>query len=145
MHRLYFGEFWAEVDEARCYGVFRGQVPVALSDVPRKVLFLLLQQRPRPIVAKDLLNELWHPGANASNIAKQVRALRSALGDGEGQRYIRTLNKEGYAFVMPVVDTPPRASSGDPSERSAIARRFERASALNSSAAPSAGLEWSLA
>ena len=44
MRRLYFGEFWAEVDEAGCHGVFRDHEPVALSDVPRKVLFLLLQQ-----------------------------------------------------------------------------------------------------
>jgi DNA-binding winged helix-turn-helix (wHTH) protein len=146
MHRLYFGEFWAEVDEARCHGVFRGHEPVALSDVPRKVLFLLLRQRPRPIVAKDLLSELWHPGANASNIAKQVRALRFALGDGDGQRYIRTLNKEGYAFVMPVADTPLAASSGDLlSERLATAGRFELATAANAAAAPSAGFEWSLA
>jgi DNA-binding winged helix-turn-helix (wHTH) protein len=129
MHRLYFGDFWAEVDEARCHGVFRGHEPVALSDVPRKVLFLLLQQRPRPIVAKALLSELWHPGANASNIAKQVRALRAALGGDDTQRYIRTLNKEGYAFVMPVADTPPRVI-----ESGAFARP-----------ATSAGIGWSLA
>lgn len=108
MHRVYFGEFSAEVDQARCYGLFRGYEPVALSDVPRRVLFLLLQQHPRPVVAKELLGELWHPGANPSNIAKQVRALRLALGDENTQRYIRTLNKEGYAFVMPVADAPPR-------------------------------------
>jgi DNA-binding winged helix-turn-helix (wHTH) protein len=48
-------------------------------------------------VAKELLSELWPAGANASNIAKQVRALRIALGDDESQRYIRTLNKEGYS------------------------------------------------
>ena len=145
MHRLYFGEFWAEVDEARCYGVFRGQVPVALSDVPRKVLFLLLQQRPRPVVAKDLLNELWHPGANASNIAKQVRALRFALGDDDTQRYIRTLNKEGYAFIMPVADAPARASPGEAIELVATGRRFEAAAAAKSGAAQSAGIGWSLA
>src|SRR4051812_30957220 len=113
MQRLYFGEFWAEVDEAHCYGVFRGHEPVALSDVPRRVLFALLRQHPRPIVAKELLNELWRPGANASNIAKQVRALRLALGDDDAQRYIRTLNKEGYAFVMPIAQTPPATRSAE--------------------------------
>ena len=145
MHRLYFGEFWAEVDEARCHGVFRGHEPVALSDVPRKVLFLLLQQRPRPVVAKDLLSELWHPGANASNIAKQVRALRSALGDDDTQRYIRTLNKEGYAFVMPVADTAPRAISSEAFERLVTDRRFDPMVVSKSSALPSIGGGWSLA
>jgi DNA-binding winged helix-turn-helix (wHTH) protein len=143
MHRLYFGEFWAEVDEARCHGVFREHEPVALSDVPRKVLFLLLQQHPRPVVAKDLLSELWHPGANPSNIAKQVRALRSALGDEGAQRYIRTLNKEGYAFVMPVADAPPR--TGTAFERAAAEARFEPAVAASWGAARRVGIEWPLA
>jgi len=145
MHRLYFGEFWAEVDDARCYGVFRGHEPLALSDVPRRVLFQLLQQRPRPIVAKNLLNELWHPGANASNIAKQVSALRSALGDDHTQRYIRTLNKEGYAFVMPVADTPPRAISGNEVERLPSDGRFDAAAWASPGTAPHVGIEWSLA
>jgi DNA-binding winged helix-turn-helix (wHTH) protein len=144
MHRLYFGEFWAEVDEARCHGVFRDHAPLALSDVPRKVLFLLLQQHPRPVVAKDLLSNLWHPGANASNIAKQVRALRSALGDDDAQRYIRTVNKEGYAFVMPVTATPPRARLGtdDALGRPATTGRLEPAAMASWSAAP---IQWALA
>jgi hypothetical protein len=79
---------------------------VGLSDVPRKVLFLLLQERPRPVLAKVLMSALWHPGANASNVAKQVRALRIAMGDEGSQAYIRTVKKEGYAFVMPVTEAP---------------------------------------
>ncbi|HET7545986.1 MAG TPA: winged helix-turn-helix domain-containing protein [Polyangiaceae bacterium] len=143
MHRLYFGEFWAEVDEAGCHGVFREHEPVALSDVPRKVLFLLLQQHPRPIVAKDLLGELWHPGANPSNIAKQVRALRFALGDDGTQRYIRTLNKQGYAFVMPVADAPPSPGSGTALARSSA--RFEPGEPASRAGAPGIAIEWSLA
>ncbi|HEY3252702.1 MAG TPA: winged helix-turn-helix domain-containing protein, partial [Polyangiaceae bacterium] len=140
-------EFWAEVDEAGCHGVFRDHEPVALSDVPRKVLFLLLQQHPRPIVAKELLSELWHPGANPSNIAKQVRALRVALGDDDSQRYIRTLNKEGYAFVMPVADTPPRAGPAAVFEHLAPdgRLRFEPGAAASYGAAPRAGVDWPLA
>jgi DNA-binding winged helix-turn-helix (wHTH) protein len=144
MHRLYFGEFWAEVDEAGCHGVFRGHEPVALSDVPRKVLFLLLRQHPRPIVAKVLLSELWHPGANPSNIAKQVRALRSALGDDDAQRYIRTLNKEGYAFVMPVAETPAR-TIGTFREPVAGERQFEPSARAGPPAAAQVGIAWGLA
>ena len=107
MRQLYFGEFSAELDESRLHAVFRGYEPVALSDLPRKVLFVLLEHCPRPVTAKTLLNALWHPGANPSNVAKQVRALRAALGDGRPPgSYIRTLGKEGYAFVMPVTPAP---------------------------------------
>jgi DNA-binding winged helix-turn-helix (wHTH) protein len=105
MQLLQFGDFSAEIDASQCRGLFRGQAPVGLSDVPRRVLFLLLHHRPHPVLAKLLLKELWHPGANASNIAKQVRALRAALGDSRSQRYIMTVKKEGYAFVMPVTES----------------------------------------
>lgn len=106
MRQFFFGQFSAEIDEARCHGLYRGSVPVALSDVPRKVLFILLRQRPRPVLAKALLKELWHSGANPSNVAKQVSALRVAMEDEHSGRYIRTVKKEGYAFVMPVAESP---------------------------------------
>lgn len=106
LRRLYFGSFSAEVDESRCHGLYREHEPIALSDMPRRVLFALLRERPRPVIAKALLEQLWPPGANASNLAKQVRTLRRALGDEQAQRYIRTLNKEGYAFVMGVTAAP---------------------------------------
>ena len=104
MQRLCFGEFSAEIDDSRCHGLYRGREPIGLSNVPRKVLFILLQHRPRPVTAKTLLKELWHPGANPSNVAKQVRSLRVAMGDERSGTYMRTLKKEGYAFVMPVTE-----------------------------------------
>lgn len=120
MKRLYFGEFSAEIDDTRCHGLYRGREPIGLSDVPRKVLFTLLQHRPRPVPAKTLLKELWPPGANPSNVAKQVRSLRMVMGDERSGRYMRTLKKQGYAFVMPVTETPARPS--------VESRRLERVS-----------------
>src|SRR5215510_12415380 len=105
MRQLQIGDFSAEIDDSHCHGLYRGLQPVGLSDVPRKVLFRLLQQRPRPVMGKLLLRELWHPGANPSNLAKQVRVLRAAMGDEGSQRYIMTVGKEGYAFVMPVTES----------------------------------------
>jgi DNA-binding winged helix-turn-helix (wHTH) protein len=146
MPKVYFGEFSAEIDESRCHGLFRGYEPVALSDVPRKVLFILLQQRPKPVVTKLLLNEIWHPGANASNLAKQVRALRVAMGDERSGRYIRTLKKEGYAFVMPVTESPRELGTST----SPVAQAQIRASAppepgASSGARSLGAAEWRLA
>jgi DNA-binding winged helix-turn-helix (wHTH) protein len=104
MQQLFFGDFSAEIDASGCHGLFKGYEPVGLSDLPREVLFILLQYRPRPVSAKALLKELWHPGANPSNVAKQVRSLRLEMGDELDRRYIRTVKKEGYAFVMPVTE-----------------------------------------
>src|SRR4051812_16461667 len=106
MRQLFFGEFSAELDESGCRALFHGANPVGLSDLPREVLFVLLRHRPRPVTGKSLLRELWPSGANPSNVAKQVRTLRTELGDGQAGRYIRTLKKEGYAFVMPVTESP---------------------------------------
>ena len=111
MQRFYFGEFSAEIDDSRSHGLYRGREPIGLSDVPRKVLFILLQHRPRPVRAKTLLNQLWHPGANSSNVAKQVRSLRVVMGDERSGRYVRTLKKEGYAFVMPVTEAHAETSA----------------------------------
>lgn len=148
--QVYFGEFSAELDASDCHGLYRGHAPVGLSDVPRKVLFLLLQERPRPVLAKALMSALWHPGANPSNVAKQVRALRNAMGDERSQAYIRTVKKEGYAFVMPVTEAPANASVGAASTRRPGAWRLERiplsrvGAAAGARASPSR-TEWRLA
>jgi DNA-binding winged helix-turn-helix (wHTH) protein len=122
MRRLYFGEFSAVLDESRCHGIFEGHEPLVLSDVPRKVLFVLLEHRPIPVTAKVLLSELWHPGANPSNVAKQVRALRVALRDDRSPgSYVRTVGKDGYAFVMPVRESPTEANAAPAQAAPAIA------------------------
>jgi hypothetical protein len=96
----------------------------------------------------SLLNELWHPGANPSNVAKQVRALRLEMGDEHEQRYIRTLKKEGYAFVKPVAESPARG--GEP----AATAPAEYQPPVGQPASPDAGIsavspisaaEWNLA
>lgn len=150
MRQVHFGEFWAEVDESRCHGLFRRHQPIGLSDVPRKVLFALLQHRPRPVTAKILLNELWHPGANPSNLAKQVRALRVAMGDERSRRYIATVKKEGYAFVMPVTESPAETSAPAAPEPAEAPRRVDQApvATVSSSGGAPASLsktEWRLA
>jgi DNA-binding winged helix-turn-helix (wHTH) protein len=151
IQRLFFGEFSAELDEERCHGLYRQHEPVGLSDMPRKVLFSLLQHRPRPVIAKALLEQLWPPGANASNLAKQVRTLRRAFGDEQAQRYIRTLNKEGYAFVMMVTSAPvePRATPGSAAAIAKIEAVLDglpvAASARSPGTSPLSLTEWRLA
>jgi DNA-binding winged helix-turn-helix (wHTH) protein len=142
MRQLHFGEFSADMDETGCHGLFRGHQPVGLSDVPRKVLFVLLQHRPRPVLAKTLLQELWHPGANPSNLAKQVRALRAALGDENSQRYIMTVKKEGYAFVMTVTDSLANAAEG---ARQVVQASLPAVPANGAAAEPSSKDDWRLA
>jgi DNA-binding winged helix-turn-helix (wHTH) protein len=150
MRQLHFGDYSADVDEAGCHGLFRGRQPVGLSDVPRKVLFVLLQHRPRPVLAKHLLQDLWHPGANPSNLAKQVRVLRAALGDADSQRYIMTVKKEGYAFVMAVTESLPDGGEAAGREVTEAARQLVQASSPPATAndvAPESSnkAEWRLA
>jgi DNA-binding winged helix-turn-helix (wHTH) protein len=147
MRQLHFGEFSAEMDDSHCYALFRGREPIGLSDVPRNVLFVLLEHRPRPVTGKTLLNALWRGSANPSNVAKQVRALRLALGDDQSRTYIKTLKKEGYAFVMPVTEAN---AASIPARTDAPLRRVELASAASvvaegGAGAPVSETEWRMA
>ena len=144
MRQLHFGEFSAELDESRCHGLFRGYEPVGLSDLPRKVLYILLEHCPRPVAGKMLLSALWHPGANPSNVAKQVRALRAAMGDARSPgSYIRTVGKEGYAFVMPVTASPDETIT--PFAAVAVSRPIATPAAAGHAVRTPSRREWRLA
>ena len=90
MQRLCFGEFSAEIDDSRCHGLYRGRVPIGLSDVPRKVLFILLQHRPRPVPAKTPA-----PGAVASRgQSEQRRKAGAVAARGDGRRTQGTVHED---------------------------------------------------
>ena len=56
--------------------------------------------RPGRLITKDdLLKEVWPDSfVEESNLAYHVFALRRALGDTSGERYIETVPKHGYRF-----------------------------------------------
>src|SRR4029077_15693318 len=87
---------------------------VKLQDKPFQTLALLLR-RPGEIVTREELREgLWPSDTFVefdANLNAAIRRVREALGDSaERPRYVETLPKRGYRFLMPV----QRSNSGEP-------------------------------
>jgi len=75
---------------------------------------LLLVQNSGHAMGKDKLMEIIWPDSfvEETNLAQNISILRKALGEGEkGAKYIETVPKLGYRFVMPVKEIGNDASS----------------------------------
>ena len=87
---------------------------IKLQDQPYRLLLALLENPGEVVSREELRNRLWQDDTfvdfeNGLRVA--VRKLREALGDdAENPRYIETLPKRGYRFLVPEVrraDTSP--------------------------------------
>jgi DNA-binding winged helix-turn-helix (wHTH) protein len=93
----------------------RGGSPVSLSPRGLRLLMLLLERRPRPVLQRELRDALWpqtHVGY--TSLAQVVTEVRKAIGDQPGaEELIRTVPRVGYAFVAPVREEPPGDSGSE--------------------------------
>lgn len=110
-HVLRFGVF--EVD-LRAGELRKQGVRTRLQEQPLQVLLLLLA-RPGDVVTREELREkLWPADTFVDfehSLNAAVKRLRDALGDSaENPRFIETLPRRGYRFLLPVED-PGRAPS----------------------------------
>ena len=102
---LGFGLF--EVDlragELRKHGL-----KVKLQEQPFKILVLLLRRPGELVTREELRQELWpaHTFVDFDRgLNKAMTKLRTALGDSaESPRYIETLHRRGYRFLVPVTE-----------------------------------------
>ena len=107
---LQFGEFTLDIGERV---LLRNGRPVPLTPKAFDVL-AVLAARPGRLVTKDeLLNEVW-PNAivEESNLAYHVFALRKALGETDGERFVETVPRHGYRFVAPLKEASASADEG---------------------------------
>jgi predicted ATPase/DNA-binding winged helix-turn-helix (wHTH) protein len=118
---------WA--DPCVCFGPFRlypqqrvllehGQ-PVRLGSRAFDILATLIAHAGTTVAKADLLARVWPDTVvEEANLRVHVAALRKALRDGAGRRYIDSVAGRGYTFVAPVTDgTPaelPATSSATP-------------------------------
>lgn len=106
--RIAFGEF--ELDSGTRQ-LLRDGAEVHLSPKAFDLLAALLAARPQAVSKDQLHTTLWK-GAFVSdgNLSVLVAEVRRALGDeARAPRFVRTVQRFGYAFVMPIarVDSPP--------------------------------------
>ncbi|MEJ0047159.1 MAG: winged helix-turn-helix domain-containing protein [Rhodospirillales bacterium] len=90
----------------------RHGVPVELGSRAIDVLLALLRRHGQVAAKSDIMSEVW-PGVvvEENNLTTQIAAVRRALGEAEGRRFILTVPGRGYRFVADVVETPPAAAS----------------------------------
>jgi len=79
--------------------------------LPPKVfdtLFLLIQNSGHVLSKDELMKTLWPDTfVEENNLTQHISLLRRALGEGpNGQRYIETVPRLGYRFIMPVREVP---------------------------------------
>lgn len=85
--------------------------PLHLSPKAFDLLALLVRRRPAAIAKADIHQHLW-PDTFVSdgNVAVLVAEIRSALGDNAREaRYVRTVQRFGYAFAGAAVDASAEA------------------------------------
>lgn len=104
--RYRFGSFLLDPAERR---LWREGQPVELNSRYLDVLALLLREQGR-LVSKDrFLDEVWSGVPVTDEALTQcIRTLRQRLGDdASNPRFIETVPKHGYRFIMPVGDEAP--------------------------------------
>ena len=78
--------------------------PVSITPKAFQILCVLIQSNGRLIDKDDLIKKVWpNSFVEEANLSVNISALRKALGDTpDGQKFIGTVPKRGYRFVMPV-------------------------------------------
>ena len=81
-----------------------GEQPVRLGSRAFDILAALVERAGEVIEKEELIARTWpRTFVEEGNLKIQVRALRRALGDGQGgHRYIVAVPGRGYSFVAPV-------------------------------------------
>lgn len=103
-----FGDFTVHRRER---SLRRDGIRLKLHGQPFEILLLLLEHPGEVVTREDLQAKLWHGDTfvdfeNGLNVA--VKKLRQTLGDSATTpRYIETLPKVGYRFLMPVTTLEP--------------------------------------
>lgn len=100
-HFYRFGEFALDADQKV---LLRQGKPLLLAPKVLETLLILVQNRGRIIEKEELMTRLWPDTfVEESNLTYSVVQLRKTLGDDARRpRYIETIPKRGYRFIVDV-------------------------------------------
>jgi len=102
-HIYELGEFHLETAERL---LLRQGKPISLTPKAFETLLVLVRSGGHVVEKDELMKRVWADSfVEESNLARNVWALRKALGDDNGEHsYIETVPKLGYRFVAPVTE-----------------------------------------
>lgn len=94
--------------------LLRGDVELHLSPKAFDLLRMLLEARPRALSKAALMDRLWPKTfVSDANLPVLIAEIRAALGDRPPTpRFIRTVQRYGYAFCGAANDVRPRSAPG---------------------------------
>jgi DNA-binding winged helix-turn-helix (wHTH) protein len=99
-HFYIFGAFRINVAERILFGE-RGVVP--LTPKAFDTLLVLVENSGHVLGKDELMEKVWPDSfVEENNLAQHILALRKALGETGGQKFIETISKRGYRFVAKV-------------------------------------------
>jgi len=112
--RYAFGPFELDADDRLL--THEGEI-VPLTPKALDTLLILVERKGHVVSKDELLERVWPDSfVEQNNLAQNVSALRKALGEKEGgPRYIDTVPKRGYRFLVPVTERiVPKPGTSDP-------------------------------
>jgi len=120
-------QFDGWVFDADARQLLLGSEAVRLSPKAFELLGVLIARRPNALAKAQLKDLLWpETFVSDENLPSLVSEIRNALGDDpRGSRYVRTVQRFGYAFCASVEGDarPAPPSPGEPSFRLILATR----------------------
>src|SRR5690349_25149726 len=108
--RYAFGPFELDADDRLL--MHAGEI-VPLTPKALDTLLILVERNGHVVSKDELLERVWPDSfVEQNNLAQNISALRKALGEKEGgPRYIDTVPKRGYRFIVPVISAERTADS----------------------------------
>jgi TolB-like protein/DNA-binding winged helix-turn-helix (wHTH) protein len=95
-----FGEFRVDAQNRL---LLKGEQPIAITPKAFDVLLSLIQHSGELVTKDKLMQTVWpNSFVEESNLTQTVFMLRKALGETSSQRYILTVQGQGYRFVPDV-------------------------------------------
>ena len=94
--------------------LWRDGVEIALPPRVLGVLEVLLDRPGQVVARQDLLDGVWKDAfVTDTSLAEAISFLRQALGDDpQAPRYIQTVHRRGYRFLLPLTDLPDQGQTG---------------------------------
>jgi DNA-binding winged helix-turn-helix (wHTH) protein len=111
--KLCFEDFILDADTRQ---LLRENQEVRVSPRAFELLKMLIDERPRAVAKRALMERLWPDTYVAeTNLASLVAEIREATGDrADAPRFTRTVHRFGYAFCATVTESAPRDAGPPP-------------------------------
>lgn len=96
-----FGRFSVDPGERL---LFDGQATIPLAPKAFDTLLMLIENCGHVLSKEEIMESVWAESfVEENNLAQNISILRKALGDGvNGAKFIETVSKRGYRFIVPV-------------------------------------------